>query len=107
MQNKFISHTPARPPSRLRKAGAVVATAALAGLALMFSAVLLALLLVIGVAAWAYLWWKTRALRRQMRNFPPPGAQTESGAFKGEAHSGVVIEGVAVRVHESDAGVKR
>lgn len=82
-------------------------TAALAGLALMFSAVLLALLLVIGVTAWAYLWWKTRALRKQMRNFPPPGAQAENGAFKDEAHSGVVIEGEAVRVHESDAGVKR
>jgi hypothetical protein len=107
MQTKFISYTSNRPPGLLRKAGAVVATAALAGLALMFSAVLLALLMIIGVAAWAGLLWKTRELRKQMRNFPPPGAQAESGAFRGEAHSGEVIEGEAVRVHEPDAGVKR
>jgi Flp pilus assembly protein TadB len=40
---------------------AVVAAAAL-------SLILLAAILVTGVAVFAYLWWKTRGLRRQMRS---------------------------------------
>ena len=102
MQIKYLPHPSARPPSLLRKTGALVATAVLAGVALMFSAVLLALLLSIGAAAFAYLWWKTRDLRKQMRNLPPRGATVETEVFEGE-----VIEGEAVRVKESGDGVMR
>ena len=102
MQNKYLSDTKAHPPSLLRKAGAIVATAALAGVALMFSAVLLTLVLSIGAVAWVYLWWKTRELRKQMRNFPPRGATMETEVFEGE-----VIEGEAVRVEESGDRIKR
>jgi len=92
---KYISLTSANPPSLLRKAGAIVATTALAGVALMFSAVLLALLLGIAAVAWTYLWWKTRELRKQMRDFPR-NAPMEQDMFKGE-----VIEGEAIRVDTS------
>ena len=111
MQTKYISYTPANRPGLLRKAVALVGTVALAGLALMFSAMLLMAILIIAVIGGAYLWWKTRELRKQMReqmqNFPPRSAQTESDVFRGEVYSGEVIEGEVVRVHELDVGVKR
>lgn len=102
MQMKYLPHSSSRPPSLLRKTGAIVATTALAGVALMFSAVLLTLVLSVGAVAFAYLWWKTRDLRKQMRNLPPRGAAMEAEVFEGE-----VIEGKAVRVDESGGGVKR
>ncbi len=68
----------------------------------MFSAVLLAFLLSIGAVIFAWLWWKTRELRRQMReqmkDIPPPGATVEREVFRGETYEGEVIEGEAVRV---------
>lgn len=102
MQMKYLSHSSARPPSLLRKTGAIVATAALAGVALMFSAVLLALVLSIGAVAFAYLWWKTRDLRKQMQNFPPRGATMETEVFEGET-----IEGEAIRMDEPGGEIKR
>ena len=109
MQIKYISPPSANRPGLLRKAVAIVWTVALIGLALMFSAVLLTAILIVAVIGGAYLWWKTREIRRLMReqrqNFPPPGAQAGSDVFRGEAWSGEVIEGEAVRVHEPD--VKR
>jgi Flp pilus assembly protein TadB len=96
MQTKYISCSSANRPILLRKAGAVVASVVLAGLALMFSAVLLAVILIVGAIAWVYLWWKTRELRKQMQNFPPRSATIEGEVFDGE-----VIEGEVIRVDES------
>lgn|SRR5574340_441976 len=111
MQMKYISYPSAKPAGLLRRAAALVWAVALVGLALMFSAMLLAAILIVAVFGGAYLWWKTRELRRQMReqmqNFPPRSAQAESDAFRGEVYSGEVIEGEAVRVHEPDAGARR
>jgi len=67
MQTKYISYS--SPPGLLRKAGAVAATVVLAGVALMFSAVLLTAVLLVIVFGGAYVWWRTRELRRQMRDF--------------------------------------
>lgn len=93
MQLKYISSSSARPPGLLRKAVAVVVTVVLAGLALMFSALLLAFILLGGALAWAYLWWKTRELRGQMKNFPQRDATGQPEIFEGE-----VIEGEATLV---------
>lgn len=84
-------------------------TTALAVVALMFSAVLLALVLILVVFGGAYLWWKTRDLRRQMRNFPPPDqrATMRGDAFAGEVFKGEVIEGEVIRVDESGSKIKR
>jgi len=94
---KYISYNSGNRPGLLQRSVAVVATVALAGVALMFSAVLLMFLLVIGAMAGAFLWWKTRELRKQMReqmkNFPPRDTNMEDEVFKGE-----VIEGTAIRV---------
>jgi hypothetical protein len=95
MRMKYLSHSPSNPPSLLRKAGAIIATTALAGMALMFSALLLVFVISIGAVAFAYLWWKTRELRKQMWNMPARGAAMESEVFEGE-----VIEGEVVRVEE-------
>lgn len=102
MQTKYLSRTSSRPPSSLRKTGAIVATTAVAGVALMFSALLLTVLISIGTVMFAYLWWKTRAVRKQMReqmkNFSPPGATVEREVFRGETYAGEVIECEAIRV---------
>ena len=103
MQIKYLPPS-SNPPSLLRKAGAIVATTLVAGVALMFSAVLLTAILSIGAVAFAYFWWKTRGLRKQMkeqmRDFPPQDANVEREVFRGEVYEGEVIEGEAVRVDE-------
>ena len=108
MTMKYLPPERAKSPSLLRRAGTVVAATAVAGVALMFSAVLLVAVATIGTAAFAYLWWKTRHMRRQMReqmkNFPPPGAGVEREVFRGEVYEGEVIEGEATRVDESPRG---
>lgn len=106
MQIKYISNTTAKPSGPLRKAVAFIVTAALVGLVLMFSAVLFAIILVVGTIAWAYLWWKTRELRKQMQNFPPDSASMEGEIVEmeiveGEVIKGEVIEGEVIRVAES------
>jgi membrane protein implicated in regulation of membrane protease activity len=85
----------------LRKIIAFVATVALISLALMFSLVVFAVILVIGAMAWAYLWWKTRELRKQMRNYPPRGMVMEGEVVEGEVIRGQVIEGEVIRVEDS------
>lgn len=105
-----ISYSSANPPGLLQKALAIIITAALAVLGFMFSAVLLAIVMVALVVGGAYMWWKTREVRRQMRQMQEQmrdfqarssSAQSEafeSEAFHGEVFEGEIIEGEAVRV---------
>jgi len=72
------------PPSLLQKIVTVLVTIAVFGVALMFSVVLFAIVVTVGAVAWGYLWWKTRALRKQMREHPPTGR-------------GMIIEGEVIR----------
>ena len=63
-------------------------------LALMFSALLFAAALTVGLLIWGRLWWKTRDLRKRMRE------QTAAGyafAQSTSASSGRVIEGEVIR----------
>lgn len=75
----------------LRNAFTLVAGGVLLVLGLVFSAVLIAVVAVLGLAAWGYLRWKTRKLRRTMAEPPPEGQ---------------VIEGEAVVVEESRYSTK-
>ena len=75
----------ARPMSVWQKIVAAVVGGGVFILALMFSVVLFAVVVTVGLAAWGYLWWKTRNLRKQMRDNPPDG---------------LVIEGVVIREGE-------
>lgn len=110
MQINNHSATP-KPSGPLQKIIAFIATAALVGLVLMFSVVMFAIILAVGAIAGVYLWWKTRELRKQMRDFQPrsmpPGGGLFDGevfvgeVFEGEALKGEVIEGEAIRVIDS------
>ncbi|HCI14887.1 MAG: hypothetical protein A2063_05180 [Gallionellales bacterium GWA2_60_142] len=110
MQIKQISYTSSHRPSLLRKVVTLIGMVALGIVALMFSAVLLAVILVVVVFGGTYLWWKTRAVRkmmREMQSHAARNAQAENDAFRGEVFEGEVIEGevievVAVRVQESE-----
>ena len=96
MQMKYILNSPAKSPGLLRKLAALLVSVAMVGLVLMFSAVLFAIIIVAGTIAWAYLWWKTRELRKQMRNFPPREVKREE-----EMGDGEVFEGEVIRVVDS------
>jgi uncharacterized protein YneF (UPF0154 family) len=77
---------------------AAVGGVALLVLGFMFSLVVLAVALVVGLGVWGWFWWKTRKLRQQineqMRENPPPGWEGPSSP------AGHVIEGEAVIVEE-------
>ena len=69
----------------LRNALTLIAGGLLLILGFMFSVVLLAVVAVLGLLVWGYLWWKTRKVRQAMAANPPEGGQI----FDGEA---VVVE---------------
>jgi len=107
------------PAGPLRKILTFIMTLALVGLALMFSALLFTVILAVGAIAACILWWKTRSLRKQMREHPP-GDMTMGGividdavfsrdAFKGEIVKGEIIEGEVIRKIDStiEADVNR
>jgi uncharacterized protein HemX len=86
---------PANPPSALRKIVGVIVTVAVAIVALMFSVVFFAVIAVVGVIAGSYLWWKTREVRKQMREF---AAQNQSVMREQSASNDEVFEGEVIRV---------
>jgi membrane protein implicated in regulation of membrane protease activity len=100
---KYISYTSSKPPTLLRKTVAIIATAALVTVGLMFSAMLLVVLLAIGAVAFAYVWWRTREVRKQMRQMQEqmqgvrqPGEGSEKEVIVGEVIEGEVIEGEVI-----------
>ncbi|MGE3772003.1 MAG: hypothetical protein AB7I32_03700 [Gammaproteobacteria bacterium] len=80
----------ARPPSLLGRVLASVAAVGILVLAFTVSVFVLAGALVVGALAWAWLMWKTRVLRRDLR------AQMEA-AQRGEARGVTIIEGEVIR----------
>ncbi len=96
MQMKYEFLTSSKPPSLLRKLAALIVTATVIGLALMFSVVVVSIIVVVGAIAWAYLWWKTRELRKQMRDFTPPETEQEQKMGDEEVFEGEVIRVVEV-----------
>jgi hypothetical protein len=84
-----------RQAGPLEKLFAFVGGTILLVFGLMFSVVVLAGLVTVGVAVWAYLWWRTRALRRAMREAPVD-----------RQRGGDIIEGEAVVVEDTRAVVE-
>lgn len=84
-------------PGLLQKLLALVVGATLLILGFMFSVVVLAIVAVLGVIGFGYFWWKTRALRKAMRERPP------ATVFDEEA---VIIDGEA-RVIEGELLIER
>jgi Flp pilus assembly protein TadB len=96
MQQRFVLNTSAKPPSLLRKLVALVITVAMFALLLMFSAVVFVVLLVIGGIAFAYVWWKTREVRRVMRMMQ--SVATPEARRQAQASNDGVFEGEVIRV---------
>ena len=80
---------------------AVVGVLALAA-GLMFSLVFVVVIAVVGIAVWGYFWWKTRDLRKRLREQAESGAQTFEQHHGATPAEGDVIEGEAVRVADED-----
>ena len=95
MQIRFVMPPPANQPSALRKIAGVVVTIVVAIIALMFSAVFFTVIAVLGLIAWAYLWWKTREVRKQMRDL---AEQSQSVMREQSASNDEVFEGEVIRV---------
>ena len=70
----------AEPPGFLSKVVAAVIGAVALVVAFMVSVVALAVVSVIIVAAVIYIWWKTRDLRRNLRENPPGGRVIDGDA---------------------------
>jgi len=66
---------------------ALLAGAILLILGFMFSVVILAVIAVLGLAVWGYLWWKTRKLRRTMQEQAPDGQIIDGEAIVVEEYS--------------------
>lgn len=60
-------------PGLLEKALTLVVGALLLVAAFMFSLLILAVAIVVGLMVWGYFWWKTRKIRQAMREQPPGG----------------------------------
>lgn len=72
---------PSQPPGPIGKLFALIFSAAFLVLAFMFSLVALAVVAVGGLALWGWLWWKTRALRKQMQAATMNAPQIIEGEF--------------------------
>ncbi|MFZ2160776.1 MAG: hypothetical protein WAW02_01035 [Sideroxyarcus sp.] len=98
MQIKYGLNSPTNSSGLLRKLVAFVLTVAMVGLVLMFSAVLLVVIAIIGTLGWAYLWWKTRELRKRMRDYQPRPVPHQTNPDTD------VFEGEVIRVVEQQNG---
>jgi hypothetical protein len=47
--------------------------------------------MIVGTIAWTYLWWKSRGLRKQMRDFTAREVAPEEKVSRGEVFEGEVI----------------
>lgn len=94
-QLRFGANSPrlrAPSPGLLTRALTVVAGVAVLVVGFVVSIAVFATVAAIAVVAGVYLWWKTRALRRQLRSQPPGGH---------------IIEGEVIREPESGESVRR
>jgi Flp pilus assembly protein TadB len=82
-----------QPTGFFGKLFAIVGGTVLLVLGLMFSVVIIAVAVVLGLIIWGWFWWKTRALRQQMRD----QMQQAAGTMHEAEPSGRVIEGEVIR----------
>lgn len=57
----------------IRNLGGVAMSVALLLVGFVFSLLLVAAVAAVGLAAWGYVWWRTRTLRRELRKAPAGG----------------------------------
>lgn len=98
MQMKYVLNGRAKPASPLRKLATIIMAVVMLGLLVMFSVVALAIILIAGVLGFAYIWWKTRELRRTMRMMQ--SLSTAERRKQEHASNDGVFEGEAVEIVE-------
>ncbi len=91
-----------QPTGPLGKALALIGGLVLLAVGAVLSVAVLAVVAVIGLSVFGYVWWKTRALRKALREqamngMPPPARHDDPAA--GE----VIIEGEAVVIEDDSA----
>ena len=79
-------------PGPLAKLAAFTLSVAFMVLAFMFSLVALAVVAVGGLLLWGWLWWKTRAIRQQIRE-----QSAAQGPMTTDFNDGQIIEGEVIR----------
>ena len=72
----------ATPPSLLGRVATILAGAVALVVAFMFSVVALAIVSVVILIGAGYVWWKTRDLRRRLRENPPGGRVIDGDDFR-------------------------
>ena len=92
---QFHASLGGQPPGPLAKVVTFLLGAALLVVGFMFSLVALAVVAVGAVLAGTWFWWKTRALRREMRE--QMRQQQPSGASEQQPFAGRIIEGEVIR----------
>lgn len=85
-------------PGMLEKVLTVLVGSLVLVAAFMFSLVILAVAVVLGLMIWGYFWWKTREIRQMMRE---QREQQQSQPRQQPAPGGHVIEGEAIVVEEN------
>jgi Flp pilus assembly protein TadB len=95
---------PGQPPGPFARIVASIVMAAIFIATLMFSALVFAVLLVVGLGAAGWFWWRTRELRRVLREHE--AANGLRGAASTE-RGGVVLEGETVRDDSDESGTPR
>jgi UPF0716 family protein affecting phage T7 exclusion len=97
---QFHASLGGQPQGPLAKIAAFVVGTALLVVGFMFSLVALAVIAVVTVVVGTWLWWKTRAVRRQIEEqlAQQPPLQPDEPVFDGH-----IIEGEAVREPEQTA----
>lgn len=90
-----------QPKGFFGKLFALIAAGGLLVLGLMFSVVIVAVAVVGGLLFWGFMWWKTRELRRRMREQMDNPMQTPFGDVP--ASGGRIIEGEVIRSEQDSA----
>lgn len=105
-RNRHTTHIRAAPAGPFAKLFAALAGVVLLVLGLMFSVVIIAVAIAFGLIIWGWMWWKTRALRQQMREqmearmAAGEGASAPYSDGEGPQSSGRVIEGEVIRADD-------
>jgi uncharacterized protein HemX len=112
-RHRHTTHMQSAPAGPFAKLFAALAGVVLLVLGLMFSVVIIAVAIAFGLVIWGWMWWKTRALRQQMREQMEARMAAGEGASApysdGEEpqSSGRVIEGEVIRADDPPRSPER
>ncbi|MDT3669514.1 MAG: hypothetical protein ROZ37_04165 [Aromatoleum sp.] len=94
-----LNRNAGKPMGPLQKFGAAVVAVIVFGVSLAFSVMFFAVVAAIALVIGAYVWWKTRDLRKAMRQAQ---AQAHQRGPQRQSGSGIVIEGEVLREVRDD-----